>query len=84
MKENSSEIQLSIQDEGIGIPSEDLHRVFQPFFTGQNGRKNDASTGIGLYMVKYISDKLGHSLMITSEVGIGTTVTISFLKENTY
>ena len=69
-------ITLSIIDEGIGMPSYDVDRVFQPFFTGENGRKMPNSTGIGLYISKKIADKLGQTIGIQSEVSRGTTVAI--------
>ena len=71
-------VTLTIADQGIGIPKADLPRVFEPFFTGENGRKGQESTGMGLYLVKTICDTLGHSLSIKSEAGIGTTITIEF------
>ncbi|GGH23597.1 sensor histidine kinase [Paenibacillus segetis] len=74
-------ILLNIQDNGIGIHQEDLPRVFDPFFTGRNGRDNRSATGIGLYMVKYIAHKLGHKVSIDSQKGVGTEVTLSFLSE---
>lgn len=69
---------LEIGDEGIGIPESDLPRVFDPYFTGENGRSFQESTGMGLYLVKQICEKLGHRLDIRSAVGKGTTVTIEF------
>lgn len=71
-------VQLAICDEGIGIPASDLSRVTKAFFTGENGRKTGESTGMGLYLAKEICEKLGHELNITSEVGIGTIVTVTF------
>ncbi|MFF2795272.1 sensor histidine kinase [Lysinibacillus xylanilyticus] len=71
-------VQLSIRDEGIGIPASDLSRVTKAFFTGENGRKTGESTGMGLYLAKEICGKLGHELNITSEVGKGTIVTVTF------
>ena len=50
--ENSEYIIINIIDEGIGIPKKDIKRVFEPFFTGKNGRKFGESTGMGLYIVK--------------------------------
>lgn len=70
---------LSITDEGVGIPDYDLERVFEPFFTGENGRKFPNSSGIGLYLCKKITEKLGQTITILSEVSIGTTVTIRWL-----
>ena len=71
-------VQLSICDEGIGIPTSDLSRVTKAFFTGENGRKTGESTGMGLYLAKEICEKLGHELTIASEVGKGTVVTVTF------
>lgn len=69
---------LEIRDEGIGIPKQDLHRVFDPYFTGQRGREFQESTGMGLYLVRRICDQLGHRVELESEEGIGTTVRIFF------
>jgi signal transduction histidine kinase len=71
---------VSIRDEGIGIPKEDLPRVFDAFFTGANGREFPESTGMGLYLAKQVCDRLGHRLRLQSEVGEGTTATVTFLK----
>lgn len=69
---------LEIRDNGIGIPPEDLKRVFQPFYTGDNGRKYRESTGMGLYFAKEIAGRLGHRIELESEVGVGTTVRLAF------
>ena len=79
-EENNKYVILSIIDEGIGIVSKDLKRVFAPFFTGENGRKFGESTGMGLYLVKKVCDDLGHKVSIKSEVGKGTEVSIYFNK----
>ncbi|MBK3495978.1 sensor histidine kinase [Viridibacillus sp. YIM B01967] len=71
-------IVLIIRDEGIGIPASDLKRVTRAFFTGENGRKTGESTGMGLYLAQEICDKLGHQLIIESEVGKGTKMTVLF------
>jgi len=76
--ERDDHVQLAICDEGIGIPASDLSRVTKAFFTGENGRKTGESTGMGLYLAKEICEKLGHELNITSEVGKGTIVTVTF------
>ncbi|MGE4485864.1 MAG: sensor histidine kinase [Oscillospiraceae bacterium] len=69
---------LVIADTGIGIRAEDLPRVFDKGFTGYNGRTDKKSSGIGLYLCRRITEKLGHTLMIESEVGRGTRVYIGF------
>jgi len=72
------EIKLSVIDEGVGIPSKDIKRVFDPFFTGENGRKFGESTGMGLYIAKEVCKHLGHEIEIKATVNEGTNVTITF------
>lgn len=67
---------LLIRDTGMGIAKEDLPRVFDKGFTGYNGRENQKSTGIGLYLCKEILQKLSHAIQVESELGVGTTVKI--------
>ncbi|KHF32572.1 Sensor histidine kinase GraS [Paenibacillus sp. P1XP2] len=69
---------LEVQDEGVGIPQGDLPRVFEPYFTGENGREFQESTGMGLYLAKQICGKLGHDIQVESEAGKGTTVRLIF------
>ena len=61
-------LQLTIRDEGVGIPSSDLNRVTKAFFTGENGRLTGESTGMGLYIASEVCNKLGHPLTIESEI----------------
>ena len=67
---------LCIADTGIGIAPEDLPRVFERGFTGYNGRREQRSSGIGLYLCRRILDRLGHTITIASVPGEGTTVRI--------
>lgn len=71
-------LELRITDYGIGIPEYDLQRIFEPFFTGENGRRVSNSTGIGLYLCHSIADKLGHRLTVTSVYGEKTQVTLRY------
>lgn len=73
-------VRLHIRDNGIGIPTEDLPRVFEKSFTGKNGRTGQASTGIGLYLCKELADRLGHKIEVFSEEGEYTEVVLSFEK----
>lgn len=75
--------QLVIADTGIGIQASDLERVFERGFSGFNGRVNQQSSGLGLYLCKTISERLGHKLMLTSQVGVGTEARID-LKQVQY
>lgn len=78
MESDGDERRVSVRDNGIGIPQHDLPRVFEPFFTGDNGRISKESTGMGLYLAKQICGKLGHTISISSQAGVGTTVRVTF------
>ena len=80
--ENEKEIKLNVIDKGIGIPTKDIKRVFDPFFTGENGRKYGESTGMGLYLTKEVSKNLGHEVEIQSTLNEGTMITMKFKKAN--
>jgi signal transduction histidine kinase len=69
---------LLIQDTGIGIRQEDLPRVFEKGYTGQNGRFQQRASGLGLYLSQQAAEKIGCQLTIDSQVGKGTTVAIHF------
>ena len=71
-------ISLIIKDNGIGISSKDLPRVFEKGFTGENGRSKYNSTGMGLYLVKKLCLALGNNVLIDSTEDEGTTVRIIF------
>ena len=77
------ENKLVIEDNGMGIKEEDLPRIFEKGFTGFNGRYEKKSSGLGLYLCKKTLDKLGHHIEISSKVGEGTRVEITFPKEDT-
>jgi two-component system, OmpR family, sensor histidine kinase YxdK len=80
IESNGKHATLHIRDEGIGMPPEDVPRVFELFYTGQNGRSpKNSATGIGLAMVKHIAKQLGHEVSLTSSVGKGTCVSLTFL-----
>lgn len=79
--DKNNENLLVIEDTGIGISAEDLPRVVERGFTGYNGRSNQKSTGLGLYLTKEVLNKLGHRLQLESTVGKGTKVLIDFSRE---
>lgn len=83
-KEDSDKIVLSILDNGIGIEKADLSRVFEKTFTGSNGRIVTSSTGMGLYIVNKLCQKLGHVISIDSEINNYTCVNITFFKNDFY
>ena len=69
---------LSIEDTGIGIMPEDLPRIFEKGYTGYNGRIDDRSSGIGLYMAKRAADALSIRIGVESRLGRGTRFTLYF------
>lgn len=77
-KEGHAKLQLFIKDNGIGIKSEEIKKVFQKGFVGTNGRRAEASTGMGLYICKKLIEKMHHGLSITSVIDEGTTVICIF------
>ncbi|MQS96630.1 sensor histidine kinase [Companilactobacillus halodurans] len=78
MKDNN--IQLHIKDNGVGIIDTDISRIFNKGFTGKNGRQSGSkSTGMGLYLVKNMVDKLGHTISVKSKINEGTEFIITFL-----
>lgn len=72
------QVQLTVQDNGIGIPTHELPRVFDRGFTGSNGRCRGGSTGMGLYLCRQLAEALEIDLRVASEVGKGTCVTLTF------
>lgn len=77
MESRCSQVLLSVSDNGMGIPPEDLPRIFEKGFTGRNGRIRQGSTGLGLYLCRRLCDKLGVGLCARSGAG-QTTVVLTF------
>ena len=73
-------IELIIEDNGMGIPQNELGRVYEKGFTGNKGRIKSKSTGIGLYLCKKLCDKLGLLINIDSQEEVYTKVKIIFPK----
>jgi len=73
-----------VRDEGPGIPPEDLPRVFDRYFTGANGRRYGASTGMGLHLAAEICRRLGHELTLESSGRDGTTATVTLRSGGTH
>jgi signal transduction histidine kinase len=71
-----STMTLEFRDDGEGMTAEDQARAFEPFYTGQAGRKAATATGLGLYLAHQIAQRLGYQLTLASEPGQGTTVTL--------
>ena len=72
---------LSIKDEGIGIPDEDINHLFEPFFRSGNVGAREG-TGLGLALVKKYVKALVGSIEIESELNKGTTIILTFPVSN--
>lgn len=70
---NDQEIHITISDNGIGIPPEEIERIFDRFYRAKNSGQNIKGTGLGLAIVKMIIDNHNAKISVESEIGIGTT-----------
>ncbi len=77
------QLQLTVSDNGIGIPAHELFRVFDRGFTGSNGRLRGGSTGMGLYLCRKLASMLEIDMQIASEKQKGTAVTLTFPAKQT-
>lgn len=76
---------LTISDQGIGIPKSDIEKVQRPFERTDVSRERDIEgTGLGLPLTKGLVEAHGGHLLIDSDIGIGTTVTVSLPAERLY
>jgi signal transduction histidine kinase len=67
-------VRLHVQDDGVGIPSRDLPRVFERFYRVDRARSRDTGgTGLGLAIVRHVTENHGGTIRVTSELGRGTT-----------
>jgi len=75
--EKPDRISIFVQDTGIGIPSEDLGRIFERFYRVDKGRSRAmGSTGLGLAIVRHIAEVHGEKVEVQSALGVGTTFRI--------
>jgi two-component system phosphate regulon sensor histidine kinase PhoR len=74
-----SAVVVRVTDSGIGIPEEDLPRIFERFYRVDRSRSRDmGGTGLGLSIVKHVMQSHGGSIGVTSSVGGGSTFTLTF------
>jgi two-component system phosphate regulon sensor histidine kinase PhoR len=74
---NDDQISLSVSDDGAGIPTHDLPRIFERFYRADKARHRElGGTGLGLSIVKHIAQLHGGSVEAESELGRGTTVRV--------
>jgi signal transduction histidine kinase len=80
--QNNKNLLIEIQDNGLGIPQEDLQKIFQPFFrSSQSMLGTIKGTGLGLSIVKRLCELLEISIDISSELSKGTRVSLLMKKK---
>ncbi len=70
--------EIEVADSGVGIAVEELGRIFDSFYQGRAGRESGRGSGLGLSIVERILDAQDATIDVRSQVGEGTTMTISF------
>lgn len=83
-EEKDQQVHLHVRDNGIGISEADLPRIFEKSFTGENGRRREKSTGMGLYIARNLCRKLGHGITAQSVQGEYTEFIITFSLNDYY
>ena len=77
MRQQEAIIEIDVKDQGIGIPSHDLERIFERFYRVDPARsRGTGGTGLGLAIVKHVCRNHGGECKVWSEVGVGSTFTL--------
>jgi len=77
LQKSQDGIVLVVSDNGIGIPQDQQGRIFTKLFRASNATEGSAEgTGLGLYIVKSVTEALGGSISFESKEGAGTTFTV--------
>ncbi len=76
LENRTSLAMIRISDSGIGIPPENIHRIFEPFWTSKA-----RGTGLGLALCRKVAQEHGGNLTVESVVGVGTTFTVTLPME---
>ncbi len=74
----AGKVQVIVSDTGIGIPSEDLPRIFERFYRVDKARSREVGgTGLGLSIVKHVIERMGGAIVVDSQLGKGSTFTVT-------
>lgn len=75
---NCYKVRFNVEDTGAGIAPEHVSRIFEPFEQVGEETKKSEGTGLGLAITKKIVEQMGGSLSVTSELGQGSTFSVTF------
>jgi signal transduction histidine kinase len=76
--EHAKQVNVSVSDNGVGIPPADLPHLFEKFYRVADHKKMAKGTGLGLNLVKHIIETVhGGKVSVSSEVGKGSAFTFS-------
>lgn len=76
---NKTDLLLEVSDNGIGIPEEAKHKIFEKFYRAANASRSQTDgTGLGLYITKMVVDMAGGSIRFDSKENVGTTFYVNF------
>ena len=76
-EKSGNDVKVSVADTGVGIPAQDLDRIFERFYRVDKARSREmGGTGLGLSIVKHILEAVGGSIRVESSVGKGSTFTV--------
>jgi len=76
-RETGKQLEITVQDTGIGIPEEDQHKIFDRFYRVDKSRsKTTGGTGLGLSIARWIAEQHSSTIHLASKPGIGTIVTV--------
>lgn len=79
--EKADKVTLKVKDDGIGIDEENQSRIFERFYRVNKSRSRETGgTGLGLSIVKHVAELNGAKLTLSSTLGAGTEITVSFKK----
>jgi len=77
MAEPAGDVLITIADTGVGIPSQDLPRIFERFYRVDKGRSRQVGgTGLGLTIVKHVIERMNGTIEVQSQLRCGSTFTV--------